>query len=334
MKLLHRFSKEVIYKSNANFLERNFVDKIKLFVKAGDGGKGCVCYYRDRIIVTGAPDGGDGGKGGDIYLKACTTMSDFSNFNKPHIKGNNGRQGMKEKKNGKNGGDLYFSVPVGTIIYDENRKFISDLYEPFKQVMIAKGGKGGRGNGKHVAIREVELGELGQEKNLLLELSTIADIGLVGFPNAGKSTLLASASRTLPKIADYPFTTLNPLIGKINFIDNFSMTISDIPGLIEDAHLNKGLGIEFLRHIERCKMLLYVLDAQEDVENQLNILKKEIHEYNPKILQKPSLVIVNKIDLIDNQNYFGISAKHGVNIGDGKSQIEREEIVNRKKVIK
>ncbi|CAD8078379.1 unnamed protein product [Paramecium sonneborni] len=331
MKIYSKFC--TILKSTASFNERHFVDKMKIKVKAGDGGKGCVCYYRDRIVVTGAPDGGDGGKGGDIYLKASEQIYDLSILRKPHIIGNNGKQGMKLKCNGKTGSDIKVSVPMGTLVFeiksDDTKELIGDLDENNKECLVAKGGSGGKGNARNIGIREVQLGQQGQEKDIFLEVKTLADIGLVGFPNAGKSTLLAAASRALPKIADYPFTTLNPMVGKVRFVDNMEMTIADIPGLIEDAHNDKGLGHEFLRHIERCRLLLYVLDGQAgNVEEQLQILKNEIKEYNQEILQKPYIVCINKADLIkEDYDYIMISAKHCQNVGQlllkCKDQIEK-----------
>ena len=258
---------ESLMKEYTNFRERNFVDRLKLVIKAGNGGRGCVTYYRDRKVRTGAPDGGSGGRGGNVYFRAINKIYDLNHLKKPTYEGNNGKPGMKSKKDGKDGGDMKLSVPVGTIVYNikevtEDNKLIKDIISDLdfegKEALVAKGGVGGKGNANNIGIKDPEPGGLGEVRNIYLELKCIADVGLVGFPNAGKSTFLASVTRALPKIAEYPFTTLNPMIGKVQFIDGNSFTIADIPGIIEDAHKNKGLGLDFLRHIERTRVYIYI----------------------------------------------------------------------------
>ncbi|KAL4495012.1 hypothetical protein ABPG72_015712 [Tetrahymena utriculariae] len=340
-----------------NFRERKFVDQVKVKFQAGNGGNGCVSHFRDRNVLTGAPDGGDGGKGGDILLKASHHFTDLHIFKGKPIFGNNGKSGGGLGKFGKDGGDLHISVPVGTLIYEilsesqsinqagirkiqYNKKFLTDLDEEGKEILIVKGGKGGRGNQNHRSIREQEKGSLGQVKEIFMELKCIADCGLVGFPNAGKSTFLASVSRSLPKIANYPFTTLTPLVGKVKFVDNSAFTIADIPGIIEESHQNKGLGLEFLRHIERTHVLIFMLDISGSHNEQpwknFEILKNELLQYRSDFLDKPYILVANKTDIEpDSQRrvkeleqrvgkkVFEISAKHGLGIGEVILELRR-----------
>lgn len=354
---------ESLMSTYSNFSEKRFIDKVKLKVKGGNGGRGCVSYYRDRVVRSGAPDGGSGGTGGDLYFQACSSLSDLHVIKRTIIEGNNGKPASGRKKDGKNGNPIYCNVPVGTLVWeiivdkkinskvenivkkDFHKKLLNDLDIEGKTVLVARGGNGGRGNAHHRGIKVAEHGQEGQIKNILLELKSIADVGLVGLPNVGKSSILASVSRSLPKIANYPFTTLSPLVGKINFIDNFEFTIADIPGIIEDAHKNKGLGLDFLRHIERTKVFIYVLDVageeNKNLKTNLDVLMNELCCYKKEFLQRPSIVVVNKCDLEQESEErleelqknckfpcFLISAKHSYGLGSMIVQLRKlvEEI--------
>ena len=284
-----------------------FIDQVKIRVKAGDGGHGCVSFRREKFVPKGGPDGGDGGDGGDVILVAdpqIHTLYDF--YYKAEFKAENGKPGMGKKMKGKDGEDLILKVPVGTIVKDaETGEIIADLVKPGQRVILAKGGKGGKGNARFTtptrqAPRIATPGTPGEEKTLILELKLIADVGLVGLPNAGKSTFLSRVSAAKPKIADYPFTTLHPNLGVVKLFDEKTFIIADIPGLIEGAHKGIGLGHDFLKHIERTRVLLYLLDASkgEEVLKDFEILKKELELFNPELLKKDYLIALNKIDLI------------------------------------
>jgi len=350
-----------------DFEDANFVDRYKVKVFAGKGGNGSFTFYRDRIQRTGAPDGGDGGDGGSFHFRALTNFKDFAFMKKPEMHGNDGKNGRRSKQNGKEGSPIYYPVPVGTLVWElktvdkrldretrqkmsaESRdlrykavkkRLLADLDVAGKSVLVAQGGKGGRGNGYHRGMMYAEKGKSGEEVNIMLELKCLADIGLVGYPNAGKSTVLATLTRAFPKIASYPFTTLQPLVGKIEFIDEFEMTMADIPGLIEGSHENKGLGHDFLRHIERTKLLMFVMDITEkDLVYEFNTLKRELELYGDNIFKgKPFLVVLNKVDLITDSEevikdlseklgceVIGISAKYS--IGLDKVVVKLREIV-------
>ncbi len=286
-----------------------FVDKVKLYVKAGDGGDGAVAFLREKYRPRGGPAGGDGGKGGDVIFVATKnkhTLYDLK-FQK-HLKAENGRPGGGKKKKGKDGADLIVEVPVGTVVKDaETGEIIADLTEDGQRAVIAKGGKGGLGNAHFAtptrqAPRFATKGKKGQERWVILELKSIADVGLVGFPNAGKSTLISRLSNAKPEIAPYPFTTRRPNLGVVGFDDFYSYVIADIPGLIEGASQGKGLGHEFLRHIERTKVLAFVLDvsdfAQIPPKEAFEILRSELENYSPDLLKKPAIVVLNKIDAV------------------------------------
>lgn len=342
---------ETLMSNYSNFSEKRFIDKLKVKVKAGRGGNGCVSFYRDRVVRAGAPDGGCGGKGGDLYLRASSSLNDLHVIKKTLLEGNNGKSAGGGKRDGKHGKDIYYNVPTGTLVYeilsdkkiilkeerilkhDYHKRLVKDLDQEGKSVLIAKGGAGGKGNARFRGLKVAESGKIGECKEIYLELKSIADVGLVGLPNVGKSSILASVSRSLPRIANYPFTTLSPLVGKIRFIDDFEFTMADIPGIIEDAHKNKGLGLEFLRHIERTKVFVYVLDVcgeeNEDLFTKLSILRNEVYCYKKNFQGKPSIVVVNKCDLeADAEKRFVnlkekcdkpcflISAKHGFGIGE------------------
>jgi GTP-binding protein len=279
-----------------------FIDRIKIRVEGGKGGDGCVSFRREKFVPRGGPDGGDGGKGGDVILIVEKSYKSLSHlYYKSIFKAQNGEHGKGKNLYGKNGNNLIIKVPQGTMVYKEN-KLIGDLVEPGESIIVAKGGKGGRGNTRfktstNRAPRKRECGGVGEKATIMLELKLIADIGLVGYPNVGKSTLLARISNSKPKIANYPFTTITPNLGTLN-IGYKKITVADIPGIIKDAHKGKGLGLEFLRHIERTSVLIFVLDITKEPIKDYETLRNEIREYNPKILAKPSVVVLNKIDLV------------------------------------
>lgn len=285
-----------------------FVDRVKVRVRGGSGGNGCVSFRREKFIPKGGPDGGDGGDGGAVILKASRgeqSLVDLYYLN--HYEAKSGISGMGKGRHGHRGSDVVVKVPVGTQVCDQQTgDLLADLTDEGQEYVAAKGGSGGRGNKRFVsstnrAPRIAGEGLPGEERHLLLELKTIADVGLVGYPNAGKSTLLTAVSDAHPQTAPYPFTTLHPNVGVIEFDDYTRITMADIPGLIDGAHNNVGLGHDFLRHIERCRVLLYVVDAaavdtREPVED-LRHLQKELALYQPDLVDKPSLVVANKIDL-------------------------------------
>ncbi|OAQ21897.1 GTPase ObgE [Thermosulfurimonas dismutans] len=287
-----------------------FVDQAKIHVQAGNGGHGCVSFRREKYVPRGGPDGGDGGDGGDVILVAdpqLHTLYDF--YHQVHFRAENGRPGMGKKMKGRDGEDLILKVPVGTIVKDaETGEILGDLVEPGQTLVVARGGKGGRGNARFAtptrqAPRFAEPGKPGEERWLVLELKLIADVGLVGLPNAGKSTLLSRISAARPKIADYPFTTLQPNLGVVSLSDHRSFVVADLPGLIEGAHKGVGLGLEFLRHVERTRVLLQVLDASgENPLADFEIVEKELAHYHPELLRKPRAVALNKIDVIQDRS--------------------------------
>jgi len=283
-----------------------FVDRVKIHVKAGDGGHGCVSFRREKYVPRGGPDGGDGGDGGDVILVAdpqLHTLYDF--YHQVHFRAENGRPGMGKKMKGRDGEDLLLRVPVGTVVRDaETGEILGDLVEPGQRLVVARGGRGGKGNARFAtptnqAPRYAERGRPGEERWLILELKLIADVGLVGLPNAGKSTLLSRISAARPKIADYPFTTLTPNLGVVSLSDERTFVVADLPGLIEGAHRGVGLGLEFLRHVERTRALCQVIDAtSEDPLRDFEVVEKEMALYHPELPQKPRAVALNKIDLL------------------------------------
>jgi len=292
-----------------------FVDKVKLYVKAGDGGDGAVAFLREKFRPKGGPAGGDGGKGGDVIFVATKNKHTLYDLKfKKHLKAENGRPGGGKKKHGRKGKDLVVEVPVGTVVKDANTgEIIADLTEDGQKAVIARGGKGGLGNAHFAtptrqAPRFATKGQKGEERWVILELKSIADVGLVGFPNAGKSTLINRLSNAKAEVAPYPFTTVKPNLGVVGFDDLYSFVIADIPGLIEGAHKGKGLGHEFLRHIERTKVLAYVLDVSDfrerDPLKAFEILRRELKEYSPDLLKKPQVVILNKIDALSDKKYL------------------------------
>lgn len=293
-----------------------FYDQTKIFVKAGDGGNGSIHFRREKFAPFGGPDGGDGGKGGSVYIGATTDLNTLVDYRyRQHFKATPGEAGARQKMHGAAGEDITLSVPCGTIVRDgETQELIADLVEAGQSVMVARGGRGGLGNvhfatSTHQAPREAQNGEPGEERWLMLELRLIADVGLVGYPNAGKSTLLSVVTAARPKIADYPFTTLTPNLGVVSVGqpgsgDEFGFVLADIPGLIEGAAQGIGLGHEFLRHVQRTRLLLHILDGasleRDPWQDFLNI-NKELHEYDEHLATRPQVVVFNKMDLSEAQ---------------------------------
>ena len=285
-----------------------FLDEAKITVKAGDGGNGCCSFRREKFIEFGGPNGGDGGHGGSIILsvsKGLNTLIDYR-FTQ-HFKAERGENGKGNNKTGASGKDLILKVPIGTQIYAEDKKtLLYDLIKEGENIKIANGGKGGLGNTRfksstNQAPRKTTNGVAGEEFDIWLELKIIADIGLVGFPNSGKSSLLSLTTRAKPKIADYPFTTINPNLGVLN-IDDKEIIIADIPGLIKGAHKGVGLGDKFLKHIERCKSLLHLIDINEDnLFNRYKIIREELEKYSSELMNKREIVAFNKVDLLEEE---------------------------------
>jgi len=349
-----------------------FVDQIKVHAKAGDGGNGCVSFRREKFVPRGGPNGGDGGKGGDIFLRADVHTDNLVDFYyQPLLKATRGEHGMGKNMYGKAGADAVYKVPVGTLVYripaqvlkspsveevsDEpppktiiapaDCELIDDLSQENQGLVLCRGGSGGKGNthfksSTNRAPRQFTEGEPGEEGFFLLELRKIADVGFVGYPNAGKSTLLGRISAAHPKVAPYPFTTLNPVVGVVEFDGYKRATLADIPGLIAGAHHNEGLGHDFLRHIVRCKLLLFVLDAagsegRNPVED-LGSLRRELDLYDPTLSQRPWMIAANKMDLpgaeenlVTIRNRFSdkvvvpMAAAHGVGIEDFKRALQK-----------
>ncbi len=284
-----------------------FIDFARIHVKAGDGGAGVVSFRREKFVPKGGPDGGNGGRGGSIILRANHHMNTLLDFQfKKHFRAPRGEHGLGANKTGKSGQDILLQVPVGTVVRDVGTgELLGDLSHADETLVVARGGMGGRGNAEFAtstnqAPREYEVGGPGEEREIELELKLLADVGLVGLPNAGKSTLISVISAAKPKIADYPFTTLVPNLGIVGVGDGASFVVADIPGLIEGAHEGKGLGIQFLRHIERTKVLVFLLDGtSEDIKSDFKILQKELKLFNKDLLKKPAMIAVTKIDALD-----------------------------------
>ncbi len=285
-----------------------FIDEARIYVKAGDGGNGAVAFRREAHVPRGGPSGGNGGRGGDVYLEADTQANTLIAFTyKMHFKAASGSHGSSKNQTGASGEDLVIKVPVGTVAYEfESGMLVADLTEMGQRALVASAGRGGRGNwtfrsAVNQAPRIAENGEPGEERTLRLELKLLADVGIVGIPNAGKSTLLSRISAARPKIADYPFTTLEPNLGTV-LIDNRDMVWADIPGLIEGAHEGAGLGIKFLRHIERTRLIVHLLDGMSpDPLGDYAVINQELELFNTLLSEKPQIVVVNKMDLPDVQ---------------------------------
>ena len=283
-----------------------FLDQVKIFVKAGDGGSGSPSFRREKFIEFGGPDGGDGGKGGSIIIKTERNLNTLIDYRyQQHFKAERGSNGIGKNKTGRGGETLYLKVPIGTqVLEEDNKTLIYDFKKENEEFVVAIGGKGGFGNTRfksstNRAPKKFTKGTQGEEFWIWLQLKTIADIGIIGLPNAGKSSLLASVTSANPKIANYKFTTLNPNLG-VTMYDDKEITLADIPGLIEGAHIGTGLGIKFLKHIERCKTLLHLIDITEnDLVNSYNQVREELGKYSQQLLDKEELIVFNKIDLIE-----------------------------------
>ena len=283
-----------------------FLDQVKIYIKAGSGGDGSPSFRREKFIEYGGPDGGDGGNGGSVILKAERNLNTLIDYRyQQHHKAKRGTNGSGQNRTGKSGDDLILKVPLGTQVFEEdNKTLIFDFMKVGEIFVAAKGGKGGLGNTRfksstNRAPRKFTKGAIGEEFTIWLQLKTIADIGIIGLPNAGKSSLLAAITNANPKIANYRFTTLNPNLGVASY-DDKEITIADIPGLVEGAHEGVGLGIQFLKHIERCKSLLHLIDITNlDLNDSYEQVKKELENYSSKLLEKKELVVLNKIDLVD-----------------------------------
>ena len=289
--------------------ESNFVDYVKICCRSGNGGAGSVHFHRDRFTTRGGPDGGDGGRGGHVIVKGDSQLWTLIHLKyRRHIFAGNGQNGGSALKTGADGEDIVIEVPLGTVARDaETGEFLFEITEHDQSYIIAKGGRGGLGNDHfkssvNQAPRYAQPGEAGEESWKILELKILADVGLVGFPNAGKSTLLSVISAAKPEIADYPFTTLVPNLGMVQYRNNRSFVVADIPGIIEGAHLGKGLGTRFLRHIERNSMLLFIVPADsKNIEKEYHILLNELQKYNPELLDKKRLIAVSKCDMLDEE---------------------------------
>jgi GTP-binding protein len=292
-----------------------FVDEVDIHVEAGSGGRGCLAFRREKFVPRGGPSGGDGGHGGSVFVVASPHTSTLIDFRfHPEFSAQRGVHGMGSNRTGKNGEDLELAVPIGTLVYektgqpDEPLRLLADLAVEGQRVLVASGGRGGMGNARFAsstnrAPRKVQPGEPGEIKDLRLELKLLADVGLVGFPNAGKSTLIARVSAARPKIADYPFTTLTPNLGMVRLSDNRSFVVADVPGLIEGAHRGLGLGHQFLRHLERTRVLVHLIDVTgasgRDAVQDLDVVRRELQLFDSALAAKPQLVVANKIDAID-----------------------------------
>lgn len=287
-----------------------FIDEAKITVISGNGGNGCVSFRREKFVPKGGPNGGDGGKGGDVVVVADANMSSLLDYRyKKEYKAPNGQPGRGKDQHGKSGSDLVIPVPAGTVITScEDGETLADLIENGQRFTAAEGGGGGRGNSRFVsptnrAPRKAESGRLGVRKEVRLELKILADVGILGFPNAGKSTLISKISAARPKISGYPFTTLVPNLGVVSYGDHQSFVIADIPGIIEGAHKGLGLGIQFLKHVERTRLLVHMLDLDpisgRDPVEDYDKINSELREYSAKLAEKPQLVVLNKIDITE-----------------------------------
>jgi GTP-binding protein len=289
-----------------------FIDEAIIRVKAGDGGNGCLAFRREKFVPRGGPSGGDGGKGGDVIMESSERHNTLVHFRfNPEYKGERGRHGEGSNKTGREGEDVVLKVPVGTIVYDaDSGEKVHDFSSRDDRIVIARGGRGGRGNARfktstHQAPREHEDGRPGEERNLRLELKLLADVGLVGYPNAGKSTLISRISAARPKIADYPFTTLQPNLGVVMVGDapnEISFVVADIPGLIEGAHEGAGLGTQFLRHIERTRLLVHLVDVSDasgrpDPVNDFEVIMGELKSFGTELENKPMILVASKCDV-------------------------------------
>jgi GTP-binding protein len=300
-----------------------FVDEVDIHIIAGSGGNGCLSFRREKFVPRGGPDGGDGGAGGSVYVRAIATKNTLVDFRfHPDFKARSGQHGQGSNRTGQTAHDLDVTVPIGTLVYekvDGDLRLLADLAEEGQRVLIARGGRGGRGNARFVsstnrAPRRTEPGETGEEKLLHLELKLLADVGLIGFPNAGKSTLISRISAARPKIAGYPFTTLAPNLGVVSLSDNRSFVVADVPGLIKGAHEGHGLGDRFLRHVERTKVLVHLVDVSSasgrDPVEDFDTIQNELRQFNPDVAAKPQIVAANKVDALDDPDRLERLTRH------------------------
>ncbi|HKA21228.1 MAG TPA: GTPase ObgE [Blastocatellia bacterium] len=286
-----------------------FLDRAKILIKGGDGGNGVTAFRREKFVPRGGPSGGDGGRGGSVSMEATTQLNTLLQFRfNPEFRAGRGMHGEGDKRHGKDGEDRVIQVPVGTVATDsETGELVHDFSTPGERIVVARGGRGGRGNAQFAtstnrAPRYHEDGQPGDVRSLQLELKLIADVGLVGFPNAGKSTLISRISAARPKIADYPFTTLEPHLGVVAYGDEGSFVVADIPGLIEGAHEGTGLGLEFLRHVERTKLIAHVIDVSSTGRNPIDdylTISRELELYKTELIEKPQVVVASKMDAVD-----------------------------------
>jgi GTPase len=302
-----------------------FVDEVDIHVSAGNGGNGCLSFRREKFVPRGGPDGGDGGAGGSVYIVATPTKNTLIDFRfHPEFDAKRGAHGQGSNKTGHSAHDLDIPVPIGTLVFDKNPETgelatLADLTADGQRVLVARGGRGGRGNARFVsstnrAPRRTEPGQEGEERFLRLQLKLIADAGLVGFPNAGKSTLISRISAARPKIADYPFTTLSPNLGVVSLSDDRSFVVADVPGLIEGAHQGHGLGHQFLRHIERTKVLVHLVDVSgasgRDPIQDFDTILDELRLFDPKVAAKPMIVAASKMDAVDDPSRVEALERH------------------------
>ena len=308
-----------------------FVDEVDIHLAAGHGGRGCLAFRREKRVPRGGPSGGDGGHGGSVYIVASPHTNTLINYRfHPEFAAERGEHGQGSNRTGHTGEDLELPVPIGTLIYEKTGDpdvpycLLADLAEEGQRVLVAKGGRGGLGNARFAtatnrAPRKVQPGEAGEQKDLRLELKLLADVGLVGFPNAGKSTLISRISAARPKIADYPFTTLTPNLGVVRLSSDRSFVVADVPGLIEGAHRGLGLGHQFLRHLERTKVLVHLVDvsgaSDRDPVEDLNTLRRELELFQPQLAAKPQLVAANKIDAVDDDGRVRGLARRAAQLG-------------------
>ena len=313
-----------------------FLDQVKIYVKAGNGGDGSPSFRREKFIEYGGPDGGDGGSGGSVILKSEQNLNTLIDYRyQQHHKAKRGENGSGQNRTGKGGEDLILKVPLGTQVFEEdNKTLIYDFTKIGEEFIAASGGRGGLGNTRfksstNRAPRKYTKGTLGEEFTIWLQLKTIADIGIIGLPNAGKSSLLAAITNANPKIANYQFTTLNPNLGVASY-DDKEITIADIPGLVEGAHKGTGLGIQFLKHIERCKSLLHMIDVtNDDLKKSYKQIKNELKKYSTQLSKKKELIVLNKVDLIDNNEVKKIIKEFSKNT---KSEVITLSILEKKSV--
>jgi GTP-binding protein len=308
-----------------------FVDQVDIHVEAGHGGRGCLAFRREKFVPRGGPSGGDGGHGGSIYIVVSPHINTLINFRfHPEFAAERGAHGEGSNMTGHGGKDLELPVPIGTLVYektpdpDQPLQLVADLAEEGQRVLIAKGGRGGMGNAHFAtatnrAPRKTQPGEPGEIKDLRLELKLLADVGLVGFPNAGKSTLIARISAARPKIADYPFTTLTPNLGVVRLSDDRSFVVADVPGLIEGAHRGLGLGHQFLRHLERTRVLVHVVDVSgasgREPAADLDTVRQELELFRPELAAKPQIVAANKIDAVGDEERVAALAERATDLG-------------------